>query len=93
MGANVDRRASGALVSSGEELSGTALARRLGAEGEAAIQGAGNTTRIQLPGGGYRVPDILDEAARVVGEVKNVKSLSYTQQLRDYVAYARRNGL
>jgi RHS repeat-associated protein len=74
------------------ELSGTALARQLGAEGESLIEGAGNTARIQLPGGGYRIPDILDEAGGVIGEVKNVQSLSFTSQLRDYVGYAQRNG-
>jgi hypothetical protein len=52
-----------------------------------------NTERINLPGGGYRIPDILDRAAGMIGEVKNVSELSYTQQLRDYVAYAKANGL
>lgn len=28
----------------------------------------------------------------MIGEVKNVKSLSYTSQLRDYVAYAKAHG-
>lgn len=35
------------------------------------------------------VPDILDEAGGVIGEVKNVRNLSYTAQLRDYIAYAQ----
>jgi hypothetical protein len=29
----------------------------------------------------------------VIGEVKNVGSLSYTRQIRDFVAYAKQNGL
>ncbi|MCP4308911.1 MAG: hypothetical protein GY788_29380 [bacterium] len=52
-----------------------------------------NATRIPRPSGtGYRVPDILDEAGGVLGEVKNVQSLSYTQQLIDYAWYAQQNG-
>jgi hypothetical protein len=80
------------VVAAESELSGTALARQLGGEGDSLIEGAGNTTRIQLPDGGYRIPDILDEAGGVIGEVKNLQSLSYTSQLRDYVTYAQRNG-
>lgn len=81
------------LAAEGEQLTGTALARQLGREGEAAIPGAGNTIRIDLPNGGYRIPDILDESSGVLGEVKNVGRLSYTQQLRDYTAYAQENGM
>jgi hypothetical protein len=66
---------------------------RVGQQGLDALGVTQNTTRIALPGGGYRVPDILDEAAGVIGEVKNVQSLSYTSQLRDYVAYAQVNQL
>jgi RHS repeat-associated protein len=66
---------------------------RVGQQGLDALGVTQNTTRIALPGGGYRVPDILDEAAGVIGEVKNVQSLSYTSQLRDYVAYAQSNQL
>jgi hypothetical protein len=66
---------------------------RVGQQGLDALGVTQNTTRIALPGGGYRVPDILDEAAGVIGEVKNVQSLSYTSQLRDYVSYAQVNQL
>jgi hypothetical protein len=66
---------------------------RVGQQGLDALGVTQNTTRIALPGGGYRVPDILDEAAGVIGEVKNVQSLSYTSQLRDYVSYAQANQL
>ena len=41
--------------------------------------------------GGYRVPDVLDHGARVIGDVKNVRYLSRTKQMRDYMAYAREN--
>ena len=63
-------------AASGEAATGTALARQLGREGEDLIEGAGNTTRIPLANGGYRIPDILDEAGGVMGEVKNVARLS-----------------
>jgi hypothetical protein len=66
---------------------------RVGQQGLDALGVTQNTTRIALPGGGYRVPEILDEAAGVIGEVKNVQSLSYTSQLRDYVSYAQANQL
>ena len=89
-----DEHAQGDLFATdATELSGTALARSLGQEGEAQIAGAGNTTRIALANGGYRIPDILDESGGVLGEVKNVGRLSYTQQLRDFAAYADANGL
>jgi len=39
-----------------------------------------------LPGGVYRIPEILDPDQGIIGEVKNVQSLSYTSQLRDYSA-------
>ena len=38
-----------------------------------------------------RIPDGLTSA--VLSEVKNVQSLSYTQQLRDFSAYASDKGL
>jgi len=40
----------------------------------------------------YRVPDVLNHAARLIGEVKNVGRLSYTDQLKDFVLYAQKNG-
>jgi hypothetical protein len=39
----------------------------------------------------YRIPDELNSS--VIGEVKNVSSLSYTNQLRDFEAYAQQQGL
>ncbi|WP_428267207.1 putative toxin [Haliangium sp.] len=71
--------------------SGTGTARQLGQAGEAAAGIVKNTERIaSLTGTArYRVPDVLDHAARVIGEVKNVSRLSYTKQLRDFVAYAQ----
>jgi hypothetical protein len=39
-----------------------------------------------------RSPDELDPASRTIGEVKNVKSMSYTSRIRDDVAYAQQQG-
>ena len=74
-------------------LRGGAGPVRVGQQGLDALGITQNTSRIRLPGGGCRVPDILDEAGGIIGEVKNVQSLSYTSQLRDYVSYAQSNGL
>ena len=74
-----------------EELSGAAS---LGREGEAAVRGAydiGSKQTIDIAGGGTRVPDGLTSTA--LSEVKNVQSLSYTQQLQDFASYAQQNGL
>lgn len=74
-------------------LRGGAGPVRVGQQGLDALGITQNTTRIRLPSGGYRVPDVLDEAGGVIGEVKNVQSLSYTSQLRDYASYAQANQL
>lgn len=42
-------------------------------------------------GGRGRIPDGL--TSTVLSEVKNVGSLSYTQQLRDFATYASQRGL
>ena len=39
----------------------------------------------------YRIPDEL--GASVIGEVKNVSRLHYSNQLRDFAAYAKENEL
>jgi hypothetical protein len=74
-------------------LAGTALARQLGQEGEAAVGIAGLKVGYTMPSGITRFPDDIDPKTNVLTEVKNVKSLSFTQQLRDYAAYAQQNGL
>ena len=73
---------------------GTALARQLGTAGETAAGIVKNTERIpSLTGTAqYRIPDALDHSAKVIGEVKNVASLSYTRQLKDFVAYSQQSG-
>jgi len=67
---------------------------RVGQAGEAAAGITKNTTRVDsaLNPGRYRVPDVFDPRAGVIGEVKNVGSLSYSSQLRDYAAIAQREG-
>jgi RHS repeat-associated protein len=65
---------------------------RLGQAGEAAVRQAvdiGPATRITI-NGVTRIPDGL--TSRTLSEVKNVSSLSYTRQLRDYSAFARKSG-
>jgi hypothetical protein len=76
------------------ESSGPALARLLGQAGEDAVGIAGNTQRIESLTGtaAYRTPDILDEANQIIGEVKNVGYLSYTNQLQDFNLFAQQNG-
>ena len=73
---------------------GPALARELGAAGEAAAGIAKNTTRIPslTSTANYRIPDVLSREARLIGEVKNVANLSYTRQLRDFSTYAQQQG-
>ncbi len=39
-----------------------------------------------------RIPDILNEKKKIIGDVKNVKKLSYTRQLRDFNTYATEKG-
>jgi hypothetical protein len=70
-------------------ISATARARSLGAAGEAAAGITGKKTAIQVAGR-TRIPDALTESA--LTEVKNVASLSYTRQLRDFHKFASETG-
>ena len=72
---------------------GGAQAVRVGQAGEAAVRSVadiGEKVLIRVGGRG-RIPDGL--TSTVLSEVKNVSSLSYTQQLRDFAAHASANGL
>ena len=40
----------------------------------------------------YRIPDYLDKSNKIIGDVKNVKKLSYTSQLKDFMLYAEKHG-
>lgn len=51
---------------------------------------SGQKTAIQV-GGRTRIPDALTRTT--LTEVKNVKSLSFTQQLRDFHIYSQQNEL
>jgi hypothetical protein len=62
---------------------------KLGRIGEAGSGILKNTKRIWVAPGKYRIPDVLDPSIGVIGEVKNVARLSYTKQLRDYLAWAK----
>ncbi len=66
---------------------------RVGQAGEDAVRGAyniGDKAPIEVAGRG-RIPDGL--TSTTISEVKNVQSLSYTQQLRDFATYAGETGL
>lgn len=50
----------------------------------------GDAERVSsVMGAEYRIPDGLSHTAHVIQEVKNVKALSYSSQLQDFVAYAQ----
>jgi RHS repeat-associated protein len=65
---------------------------RLGQAGEDAVRGAYNIgPKIKVDvAGTKRIPDGLTPST--LSEVKNVGSLSYTRQLRDYVQFAQQTG-
>ena len=63
----------------------------LGRMGEELAGIAGKKQKVFI-NGRWRIPDAIDRVARKVIEVKNVKRLSYTRQLRDYVDFAKRQG-
>lgn len=70
-----------------------AAVRETGRAGEKMAGIVKNTTRIKsaMNTAKYRIPDELNSS--VIGEVKNVRRLGYTNQLRDFAAYARQQGL
>lgn len=69
---------------------GIANSRALGIAGEQAVGLSGAKTAIQV-GGRTKIPDALTRTT--LTEVKNVKSLSFTRQLRDFHTYSQQNGL
>lgn len=74
-------------------LGAPANAIRLGRAGEKAAGVLKNTRRIDSLTGTakFRVPDAL--STTTLTEVKNVRSLSRTAQIRDFSAFARQEGL
>ncbi|WP_143053817.1 putative toxin [Parapedobacter koreensis] len=69
---------------------GIANSRALGVAGEQSVGLSGTKTAIQI-GGRTRIPDALTRTT--LTEVKNVKTLSFTSPLRDFLAYSQQNGL
>lgn len=78
-------------VGNNEILVHNTCANVLGKLGEEASGIIKNTDVIEI-NGHMRIPDGLDMNSHLQ-EVKNVKSLSYTSQLRDYFEFASRNHL
>ncbi|BAS27244.1 hypothetical protein LIP_1393 [Limnochorda pilosa] len=74
---------------------GAAGVARVGHAGEAAVRSVANIGPKEAirVAGRTRIPDGLNWETRVLSEVENVQSLSYTQQLRDFATYAQNNGL
>jgi RHS repeat-associated protein len=72
----------------------TDLARSVGKEGEDAAGIKEPKERIESLSGTakYRIPDELLHDEKILREIKNVKSQSYTNQLRDFNAWAKENG-
>jgi len=91
----------GAAVRAGahadDVVHGVELARRLGEAGEAAVRASfdiGEKVRIAVPGAQrFRIPDGVNAALKTLSEVKNVKKLSFTSQLRDFVKISKANDL
>ena len=93
IGAAYDENASGYRFAARGAARGGAGVVRVGQAGEAAVRSVadiGPKVAIDVAGR-TRIPDGL--TSTVLSEVKNVGSLSYTQQLRDFAAYASANGL
>ncbi len=73
------------------------FAGTIGEIGRVGELGAGiikNTERVEslTRTAAFRVPDELNAAEKIIGEVKNVNYQAYTRQLKDSVAYAQKYG-
>lgn len=80
------------VADAAEAIRGGVAAVRTGQAGEAAVRAVvdiGPKESFQIAGR-TRIPDGLTSS--ILSEVKNVKALSYTQQLRDYAAFAQDSG-
>jgi hypothetical protein len=70
-------------------------AAELGQAGENAVREVydiGDKELINI-NGRDRIPDGINAAEETLSEVKNVANQSFTQQLRDYLAYAQQNNM
>lgn len=65
-----------------------------GKHAETVVPGEQNTTHIPAPSGKteYRIPDRLDHATKLIGDVKNVNTQGLTSQMKDFISYAREHG-
>jgi hypothetical protein len=81
------------VVGETRKARGGATAVRKGQQGEAAVRAIRDIgpKKPIVVNGRRRIPDGMNRTT--LTEIKNVKSLSYTQQLRDYADYANENGL
>jgi RHS repeat-associated protein len=70
------------------------VAKKIGKEGErAAGISSGPKIGIEIPSTGrYRFPDEINEAKKIIKEVKNRIRVDLSKQLRDYIEYAKANG-
>lgn len=71
------------------------MAVRLGRMGEDAVRASYNIggKEFFFVNGRLRIADGLNRGLKTLSEVKNTQSLSYTRQLRDYVDFAKSQGL
>lgn len=68
--------------------------REKGLAAQEMVRGAQNTSHITVPGGtNYRIPDRFNLDWGHMGEIKNVKSLSKTRQIKDMMKIANELGL
>jgi len=83
----------GSALAATKDLSGIAASRQAGITGEN-LAGINQAAKVRIPSmtgtAAYRIPDELTNTA--LTEVKNVGSLRYTNQLRDFYWYANTTG-
>src|SRR5262249_35574569 len=86
--------APGAIPGPGAEGRALEETVKLGRAGEKAAGIVKNTEQIISATGRarFRVPDLLDHEAKIIGEVKNVGYQHLSSQIKDDIAYARANG-
>lgn len=92
---NLSQASNGAATAAQVSESHMQQVYRQGQAGEQAANIVKNTMRIPSLSGtaAYRIPDGLDVVNKILTEVKNYSgTLSYTRQLRDFVAWSQANG-
>ena len=92
---NLSQASNGAATAAQVSESHMQQVYRQGQAGEQAANIVKNTMRIPSLSGtaAYRIPDGLDVVNKILTEVKNYSgTLSYTRQLRDFIAWSQANG-